>query len=123
MVERAEDHRWSSHGVNALGKSDPLVTRHACYRALGATARLRHAAYRSMFEDDLADETIEIIRDATQRGWVPGRQAFRDQIEAALGRRVDAPVRGRPRMAWKMGRCSHPARSACLLITRTERVK
>ena len=50
-----------------------------------------------MFEDDLPDETIEILRDATQRGWVPGRQAFRDQIAATLGRRVAPPVRGRPR--------------------------
>jgi len=97
MVEQAADHRWSSHGANAFGKRDVLVSQHGCYRALGRTQALRQAAYRSMFQDDLAEETIDILRDATQRGWVPGRETFREQIEAALGRRVAPPVRGRPR--------------------------
>jgi putative transposase len=97
MVERAEDHRWSSHGANAFGESDVLVSPHGCYRALGRTQASRQAAYRSMFQDDLAEETIDLLRDATQRGWVPGRDTFREQIEAALGRRVTPPVRGRPR--------------------------
>ncbi len=65
MVERAEDHRWSSHGANAFGQSDTLVSHHGCYRALGRTQALRQAAYRSMFQDDLAEETIDILRDAT----------------------------------------------------------
>jgi putative transposase len=39
---------------------------------------------------------VETIRDATQRGWVPGNDRFRQQIERALGRRVDPPRRGRP---------------------------
>jgi len=97
MVEGARDHPWSSHRANALGDPDRLVTQHDCYKALGRSARPRQAAYRTMFEDDLPDETIEILRDATQRGWVPGRQTFRDQIAAALGRKVTPPVRGRPR--------------------------
>ena len=97
MVERARDHPWSSHRANALGDPDALVTPHDCYEALGGSARRRQGAYRTMFEDDLPDETIGILRDATQRGWVPGRQTFRDQIAAALGRKVTPPVRGRPR--------------------------
>jgi putative transposase len=97
MVEGAKDHPWSSHRANAFGDPDRLVTRHDCYKALGRSASQRQAAYRTMFDDDLPDETIEILRDATQRGWVPGRQTFRDQIAAALGRRVTPPVRGRPR--------------------------
>ena len=99
IVEQAEDHRWSSHGANAFGESDVLVSQHGCYRALGRAQALRHAAYRSMFQDDISEETINILRDPTQRGWVPGRDTFREQIEAALGRRVTPQVRGRPRKA------------------------
>lgn len=73
MVERPEDHLWPSYVRNALGRADPLVAEHECYRALGASGA------------------------ATKRGWVPGRESFRRQIESALGRRVDPPVRGRPR--------------------------
>jgi len=65
MVERAEDHRWSSHSVNAFGQSDVLVSRHGCHGALGRTQALRRAAYRAMFQGHLAGETIDILREAT----------------------------------------------------------
>ena len=93
----AGDYPWSSHRANAPGDHDRLVTQHDCYRSLGRSARGRQAAYRTMFEDDLPDETIDIPRDATQGGWVPGRKTFHDQIAAALRRSVTPPVRGRPR--------------------------
>jgi putative transposase len=37
------------------------------------------------------------LRDSIQRGWTPGSDRFRRQIEVALGRKVDPPLRGRPR--------------------------
>ena len=97
MVPRAEDHIWSSHGRNALGNPDSLIGEHECYRALGDTDEARQAAYRQGFEEGLTQEVIDTLRDATQRGWVPGRDSFRRQIESALGRRVGPPVSGRPR--------------------------
>lgn len=96
MVARPEDHPWSSHGRNALGKPDALVSEHDCYAALGDTPGERQALYRQHFAD-LSPERTDTLRDATQRGWVPGRDSFRRQVAAALGRSVDAPVRGRPR--------------------------
>ena len=96
MVARPDDYVWSSHGRNALGKPDSLVGEHDCYRGLGDTPGERQAFYREHFAD-LPQERIETLRDATQRGWVPGSDSFRRQIATALGRSVDAPVRGRPR--------------------------
>jgi putative transposase len=59
-------------------------------------ARVRKS-YRALFEDWLDEELVACIRDATQRGWVPGSERFRSQIAAMLGRRaVEAPRRGRP---------------------------
>jgi putative transposase len=99
MVTRAEDHAWSSYRRNALGRADPLLGDHACYRALGQTAAARQAAYRQIFAEALGEDVVTTLRDATQRGWVAGSPSFRRQIEAALGRRVDPPVLGRPRKA------------------------
>lgn len=97
MVERPEEHLWSSYARNALGRADPLVVEHECYRALSASEAARQALYRQIFAEGVDVEMINTLRGATQRGWVPGREPFRRQIEAALGRRVEPPVRGGPR--------------------------
>jgi putative transposase len=98
MVSSPGEHRWSSHGRNALGTADPLIEEHYCYHALGDTAAERQAAYRAHFAD-LTAESIATLRDATQRGWVPGSEDFRRHVETALGRSIAPPVRGRPRKA------------------------
>ena len=97
MVARAGDHPWSSHRCNAQGRADPLVRGHEVYLALGPTPQARQAAYREAFAQGLSEDVLHTLRDATQRGWVPGRESFRAQIAAALGRGVGPPVRGRPR--------------------------
>ncbi|EWY36728.1 hypothetical protein N825_25745 [Skermanella stibiiresistens SB22] len=96
LVSRPEDYPWSSYRHNALGHRDPLLRDHATYTALGATFAARRAAYLELFGPGLNDEQVETIRDATQRGWVPGTDRFRQQVERALGRRVEPPRRGRP---------------------------
>jgi putative transposase len=96
MVAAAGDYRWSSYRRNAEGKADPLVTAHEMYRALGGTAKARQAAYRALFEEEIDGAVLETIRDATNRGWVPGSEAFRTLIAETLGRAVDPPRRGRP---------------------------
>ncbi len=97
MVAKAEDHAWSSYAANALGQTDPLLSHHEVYSRLGDTAEIRQAEYRTLFTAGLGEDVVAIIRDATQRGWVPGSDRFRRQIAEALGRRVEPPVRGRPR--------------------------
>ena len=96
MVSRPEDYPWSSYRHNALGRGDPLLREHATYQELGATSADRQAAYREWFAPGLTDTLIDTLRDATQRGWVPGSDRFRQEIERALGRRVDPQRRGRP---------------------------
>ncbi len=97
MVASAGDYLWSSHGRNALGRVDLLISDHEAYAALGATPEARAQVYREMFDAGLSEELLQVLRDSVQRGWAPGSERFRRQIEAALGRKVDAPVRGRPR--------------------------
>lgn len=96
LTSSPAEHPWSSHRRNALGRRDALVTEHATYRALGATAAERRAAYAALVDRGLDERQLATLRDATQRGWVPGRARFKKEIAAALGRPVDPPRRGRP---------------------------
>jgi len=50
LVALPEEYRWSSHGSNALGFPDALVTPHSSYYALGRTMAVRQAAYRALFQ-------------------------------------------------------------------------
>lgn len=45
VVERPESYRWSSYRANALGYTDPIVTPHPLYYALGRSPEARRAAY------------------------------------------------------------------------------
>ncbi len=96
MVVNAGDYIWSSYAANALGHANALVSGHEVYTALGNTPETRQAQYCALFPE-LSEEVVATIRDATQRGWVPGSARFRRQIQDALGRRVERPVRGRPK--------------------------
>lgn len=97
MVADAADYPWSSYRHNALGEADAMLAEHAVYRSLGETAEARRIAYRKLFGEGLDDELLGALRDATQRGWVPGSEKFRAQIEAVTaGRAVRPPRLGRP---------------------------
>jgi len=58
MVHDPRDYPWSSHRANALGGSDPLVTPHDVYLALGSKATPREAAYRALFGAELAPRRL-----------------------------------------------------------------
>ena len=103
MVADASEYAWCSYGANAGGGHDPLLTEHEVYLALGATSQMRREAYRALFAEGLSEDVVQVLRDATQRGWVPGSDRFRKQIEEALGRRVAPPVRGWPRKTDERG--------------------
>jgi putative transposase len=52
IVDEPRNYRWSSHGCNAFGKADRLVTVHDQYAALGSTDSERQAAYRTLSASD-----------------------------------------------------------------------
>ena len=82
--------RWSSHAHYRLGQPDPLVTPHAMFEMMG------REAFMGLCRIPLPDETLKRIRESTQKGWALGAEAFLDRLEAALGRGVRPPKRGRP---------------------------
>jgi putative transposase len=72
-----------------------LIRPHPVYCQLGESVETRQAAYRQLFRSPIAQNEMDIIRDATQNAWALGSSAFREKI-AALSRRGERLPLGRP---------------------------
>lgn len=95
MVRDPGEYRWSSYRWHGLGASNKLITDHPLYTALGPDETVRRSAYRALFRAHLDDEALDEIRKASNRGLPLGSDRFREQVEAALCRRVGLRPRGR----------------------------
>ena len=100
IVSTPDAYEWTSYARLGLGSTNDLLTPHPEYLALGPTAELRTAAYRSFCQGLNGNRASRSIRHATHRGEALGRPAFRDMLERTLKRPVqlasDAGVRRRP---------------------------
>jgi putative transposase len=96
MVSSPAHYRWSSHGANALGRRDPLVSPHAQYLALGADDGARLRAYRALFDAEVQPQTIAQIRSAANGGYALGSSKFEAELALELGRPVARRPTGRP---------------------------
>jgi putative transposase len=97
MISHPSEYPWSSYRCHANGEPDALVTDHALYRALGETEEARQAAYRALFNAHLSEADMVAIRDATNKAWALGGERFKEEIAAAVERRVLPLQKGRPR--------------------------
>ena len=84
MVNHPADYGWSSYRCNAMGRLDPLVTTHSLYTRLGATPQQRQQAYCTLFQNHINEQTLESIRQATNRAWVLGNDRFKEEISKLL---------------------------------------
>lgn len=97
MVSCPRDYGWSSYLSNAEGVPSRLLTPHEEYVALGAREEERLEAYRALFRTELDSKEAGEIRLAANGGYALGNERFKAEIAAALGRRVEPGVSGRPR--------------------------
>jgi putative transposase len=95
MVPDPGAYPWSSYRSHALGERDALIRDHELYLALGAKASERQRSYRELFRSQMDEEALTQIRKAASRELVLGNERFRQEIEAALGKRVEPRKRGR----------------------------
>jgi putative transposase len=95
MVRDPGEYRWSSYRWHGLGVSNELITDHPLYTGLAVDESERRAGYRALFRAHLDDEALDEIRKASNRSLPLGSDRFREQVEAALGRRVGLRQRGR----------------------------
>lgn len=97
MVDTPGEYFWSSFNRNALGMTDNVITPHATYISMGRSDAERFLAYRGLFRNAIDNDDIEAIRSHVNQGKVLGSEAFRNQVEAVLNRRVRLARPGRPR--------------------------
>ena len=69
LVEHPRVFPWSSHGANAFGECDALVSPHEVYSQLGRHDAARRAVYRGFFDVPLDETTVTTIRDAWRAVW------------------------------------------------------
>jgi putative transposase len=102
MVSRPRAYTWSSFRRHADGDAGPnsaWLEAHQQYLALAATDAARRLAYRQLFKATTAEDELNEIRDATNKGWALGSARFAAEIEALSARRAVSKGRGRPRTA------------------------
>lgn len=96
IAKHPHEFRWSSYRHNAGEKADSLITAHPMYRALGGGDEARAKAYRGLFDAVLGENSLTLIRTATNAGLPLGSSDFAASMGRALGRSFDKPRRGRP---------------------------
>jgi putative transposase len=96
LVGEAGDYPWSSFAHHAGLKSDPVITDHALYWALGNTPFQREAAYIALSEPALGAEEMATVDAAVLKGWPLGSDAFKAELQQRAKRQVLPAKRGRP---------------------------
>ena len=96
MVTAPEDYRWSSYRHHARGESNPLISDHDLYYALGRNADERQYAYREVFKVSLLERDVHSISRASHYNYPLGNDRFRKKIEETLQRQVGYACQGRP---------------------------
>jgi putative transposase len=94
FVRVPEDYDWSSYAFNATAREDPLVTPHLEYLKLGRSAKARQNDYRQTFSRPIDKDILTRIREATNKAWVLGNEAFCRDIEGHINRRTTPKPRG-----------------------------
>jgi putative transposase len=94
MVDHPAEYPWSSYGFNALSEESELVAPHELYQRLGNTTKRRGKTYRTLFDVDVPQKTIEEIREATNKSWVLGSDYFKEKIEKNINRPMNPRSRG-----------------------------
>jgi len=94
MVGHPAEYPWSSYRANALGQIDPIVTPHALYWALGSDDGQKQLHYRSLFDGQVDEISLDQIREATNKAWVLGSDYFKQSIASQLNRRIDRSAKG-----------------------------
>lgn len=87
---------WSSYAHHVGQRTDPLITDHAVYWALGNTPFQREAAYKALCEQALTAAQIQLLEASLLKGWPLGSEAFKAALARKNTRQVLPARRGRP---------------------------
>jgi putative transposase len=109
MVRQPSGFQWSSYRCNGMGRTDPLVTPHPGYLALGPDREERARAYRAIVAQGCDVAEAEHIRTMTSRNRAFGGEQFRRELEAKHGRPMTVMRRGpKPKKTANLNQESDP---------------
>lgn len=97
LAHSAESYPWSSYLHHSGQQTDPLVSDHRLYWALGNTPFQREANYRQKMDESLSRDMLQRLSDATHKSWALGSEAFMAALGQQTQRRIAPAKRGRPR--------------------------
>lgn len=97
MVESPQAYRWSSVHVHLGATTDPLLTLHPVFLALGRTPSERANTYRQWLDAAMPADELDAIRRHLAQERALGHPRFQAMAEKALHRPVTCRSRGRPR--------------------------
>lgn len=87
---------WSSYAHHVGQKTDPIITDHPLYWALGNTPFEREAQYQRLLQQSAPQEEIEKMQQTVIKGWPLGSERFTRSLESRTAQRVGPAKRGRP---------------------------
>ncbi|WP_228883264.1 transposase [Paraburkholderia saeva] len=104
LVERApvraglatapENYRWSSYRHHAGLCTDPIVSEHALFEALGSTPFERHHAWKHLCGQPLDEGEVATLMAATLKGWALGSGTYLAWASGRANRRISRLPRG-----------------------------
>ena len=97
MVKKPQDYLWSSFGVRAGERMDGLLDEDPAYKGLGVTPEERQRNYKSLFEESIPNNVVDVVRLTTQRGGVLGGKDFIAKVSKLSGRDIVLRPIGRPK--------------------------
>lgn len=107
MANHPSEYPWSSYHCNAVGQEDMLVTPHREYRRLGSTPEARQSAYRQLFSTRIPKQTLDEIRESTNKAWALGSEQFQQRIE----KQIDRPAKSSGHGGDRKSETYHKSRS------------
>lgn len=97
LVTDAVEYPWSSYQHHIGLRTNPLITDHPVYWAMGNTPFQREAAYKEMMSNGLSAIEIQTLTASTLKAWLLGGAEFKTEMTKLTERRVEPIKRGRPR--------------------------
>jgi len=95
MVDAPGVYPWSSYGGNAALRTDPVLTPHPEYLALGLTEASRQHGYQQLLGVADDEKFLRSVREATDGGFALVGAELKTRLEQA-GARLEPSKAGRP---------------------------
>ena len=97
MCDEPAAHPWSSCSSRISSKQFAWLDDDPLYLDLGKTEEERRQKYLDFLQQSISNEEKALILGAVRRGQLTGGNAFVDEIESRVNRRIELRGRGRPR--------------------------